>query len=100
MSRGKHFTEKEREFVKVHCLDMSISEIANQLGRNYWAIHRLIQGIGCSKNHKFTPDEDFKIRQLYGKYKASYIATVLGIDEIAVYNRVRKLGLSKEKKSR
>lgn len=95
MSRGAHLTDKELEFIKVHSLDMTTTEIAQALGRNYFTIHRQLQKIGAKKNHVFTANDDFVIRKLYGQYNAKYIATKLGIDETAVYNRVKKLGLKK-----
>lgn len=95
MSRGKQLTEEERQYIKVHCLDQSIQEIATALGRNYWTIHRVLQGMGVAKSHTFTADEDFLIRKLYGKFSAKYIATKIGVDETAIYNRVKKLGLKK-----
>lgn len=91
MSRGKHFSEKEIEFIKVNALVMSATEIAKTLGRNYWAIHRKMQEMGISKNHIFTANEDFIIRQMYGKYSAKAIATKIGVDENAIYNRCKKL---------
>lgn len=95
MSRGKHFSEKEIEFIKINGLVMSASEIAKALGRNYWAIHRKMQELGISKNHLFTANEDFIIRQMYRKFPAKTIATKLGVDENAIYNRCKKLKLKK-----
>ena len=142
MSRGKRFTEQELEYIKVHSQDMTISEIATALGRNYWAIQRVMQaktaenltpeqtkvidelkdsktvyqiakklGIGYSavygylnkrvnvkQNHVFTPDEDFVIRQMYGRYRISYIATKMGLTEQQIYNRAKKLGIKKNRR--
>lgn len=95
MSRGKHFSEKEIEFIKINGLVMSASKIAKALGRNYWSIHRKMQELGISKNHLFTADEDFIIRQMYGKFPAKTIATKLGVDMNAIYNRCKKLKLPK-----
>lgn len=95
MSRGKHFSSEEIEFIKVNSLVMSTTEIAKALGRNYWAVHRKMQGMGISKSHKFTPNEDFIIKQMYGKYSAKVIATKIGVDENAIYNRCKKLKLMK-----
>lgn len=141
MSRGKRFTEDELEFIKVHSQDMTIAEIAAALGRNYWAIQRVMQnrsgvdltdkqireimqmkdkstiyqiakklGVGYSavygylnkrvnikQNHMFNADEDFIIRQMYGKYRISLIATKLGLTEQQVYNRAKKLGIRKNR---
>jgi len=97
MSRGKHFSEQELLFIKVHCLDKSITEIAQELGRNYWSIHRVMQKMGVAKSHNFSADDDFLIKKLYSHRSAKYIATQLGIDEVAVYNRAKKLGLKKNR---
>lgn len=91
MSRGKHFTEKEIEYLKVNSLVMSTKELADKLGRNYWAVHRKLQALGISKNHIFTPDEDYIIKRMYGKFTAKAIATKIGVDENAIYNRCKKI---------
>ena len=93
MSRGKHFTEKEIEYLKVNSLVMSTKELADKLGRNYWAVHRKLQALGISKNHIFTPDEDYIIKRMYGKFTVKAIATKIGVDENAIYNRCKKLKL-------
>lgn len=93
MSIGKHFTEKEIEYLKVNSLVMSTKELADKLGRNYWAVHRKLQALGISKNHIFTPDEDYIIKRMYGKFTAKAIATKIGVDENAIYNRCKKLKL-------
>lgn len=94
MSRGKYFTEKEIEYLKVNSLVMSTKELADKLGRNYWAVHRKLQALGISKNHIFTPDEDYIIKRMYGKFTAKAIATKIGVDENAIYNRCKKLKLN------
>lgn len=95
MSKGKHFSEEELEYIKVNALVMSISEIAKNLGRNYFAIHRKMTAMGITKSHTFTANDDFIIRQMYGKYTAKVIATKIGVDEDAIYNRCKKLKLKK-----
>lgn len=95
MSRGKHFSAEEIEFIKVNALVMTTTEIAKKLNRNYWAIHRKMQELGISKSHTFTANEDFIIRQMYGKFPAKAIATKIGVDENAIYNRCKKLKLTK-----
>lgn len=52
--------------------------------------------MGISKSHVFTADEDFIIRRMYGKYPVKAIATKIGVDENAIYNRCKKLKLTKE----
>lgn len=96
MSKGKHFTTEEREFIKVNALVMTTQQIANALGRNYWSIHRVLQSLGVKKNHVFTPNEDFIIKQMYGKFSAKVIATKIGVDEEAIYNRIKKLNIRKK----
>ena len=95
MSRGKHFSAEEIEFIKVNALVMSTTDIAKKLGRNYWAVHRKMQEMGISKSHTFTANEDFIIKQMYGKYSAKVIATKIGVDENSIYNRCKKLKLTK-----
>ena len=95
MSRGKHFSAEEIEYIKVNALVMTTTEIAKKLNRNYWAIHRKMKEMGISKSHVFTADEDFIIRRMYGKYPVKAIATKIGVDENAVYNRCKKLKLTK-----
>lgn len=95
MSRGKHFSAEEIEFIKVNALVMTTTEIAKQLNRNYWAIYRKMQELGISKSHTFTANEDFIIKQMYGKYSAKVIATKIGVDENSIYNRCKKLKLTK-----
>ena len=143
MSRGKRFTEQELTYIKVHAQDMTIMEIATALGRNYWAVQRVLQAkpaenltekqkhqidemkdektifqiakdLGVSfhavngylnkrvnymQNHVFTADEDFIIRQMYPRYRISLIATKIGVTEEQIYNRAKRLGLRKNRKS-
>lgn len=95
MSRGKYFSEEEIQFIKVNALVMSAKEIAEKLGRNYFAVHRKMIALGINKSHIFTANDDFIIRQMYGKYSAKAIATKLGVDENAIYNRCKKLKIKK-----
>lgn len=96
MSKGKYFSEEELQFIKVNALVMSTQQIATALGRNYWSIFRKLQSLGVRKNHIFTANDDFIIRQMYGKYSAKVIATKIGVDEEAVYNRIKKLNVRKK----
>lgn len=95
MSRGKYFSADEIQFIKVNALVMSAKEIAAKLGRNYFAVHRKMIALGINKSHIFTANDDFIIRQMYGKYSAKAIATKLGVDENAIYNRCKKLKIKK-----
>ena len=98
MSRGLHFSGAELEFIKINALVMTTAEIAKALGRNYWSIHRKMQDMGITKSHTFTANEDFIIRHMYGKYSAKAIATKIGVDENAIYNRCKKLRITKNMK--
>ena len=101
MSRGKSFSKEELDFIKVHSLDMSVGGIANALGRNYWSIQRIMQkSFSVKKNHTYTPDEDFMIRQMYKTHSIRLIATKLGVDETSVYNRAKLLGINKNNMSK
>lgn len=96
MSKGKHFSEEELQFIKVNALVMTTQQIATALNRNYWSIHRKLQSMGVRKNHIFTTNEDFVIRKMYGKYSAKVIATKIGVDEISINNRIAKLNIRRK----
>lgn len=144
MSRGKRFTEQEMMYINVHSQDMTISEIATALGRNYWSVQRVMQaknaekltekqkkqidemngeksvyqiarGLGVSyssvngylskrinvkQNHVFSENDDLIIKQMYSRYRVSLIATRLGLTEEQVYNRAKRLGVRKNRKSK
>lgn len=95
MSRGAHFKQEELDFIKVNALVKSTKEIAEALGRNYWAVFRKMKDFGIKSNHKFTTEDDFLIRQMYGKFTAKVIATKIGVDEMSIYNRIKSLKLKK-----
>lgn len=93
--RTDPITAKEEKFIKEHVYAMTIGEIATSLGRNYYTIQRTIKLLGFQLVNKWTKEQDEKLLELWGQYPAGYIATVLGVDENCVYNRVRRLGLKK-----
>lgn len=97
MSKGKKITQKEIEYVKVNIMIKSISEIANELGRNYYTIYGIAKKIGVSRNHDFTPQEDAFISNNYKKLSVAQIATKLKMTPEMIYNRARKLGVKKNK---
>lgn len=97
MAQGNIITTAEKEFVKANCMTMSRRDIAKHLGRSYYTICDVMKSLGVNSQHRFTPEDDKEIRRLYGLYSAEYIATRLHIDKTAVYNRVKKLGLKKNK---
>lgn len=98
MARGKRLTEKELEYIKVNLLIKSVKEIADELGRNYWTIYKVNQELGLSRNHEFTPQEDNYIIKNYKSMPASQIAGKLKISVEMLYNRARKLGVTKPQK--
>ena len=98
MSKGKALSVEELEFIKVHLLDMTIKEIADALGRNYYTIYNLNKKAGIERNHFFTPQEDAYIRQNYSKMPVERIGTKLGVSAMSIYNRARKLGIVKNQK--
>ncbi len=144
MSRGKRFTEQEMMYINVHSQDMTISEIATALGRNYWSVQRVMQAknaekltekqkkqidemngeksvyqiaralgvsyssvngylskrINVKQNHVFSETDDLIIKQMYSRYRVSLIATRLGLTEEQVYNRAKRLGVRKNRKSK
>lgn len=82
MSKGKRFTEQELDFIKVHSLDMTISEIATSLGRNYWSVQRIMQN---RNGENLTKDQKRKIDELKSDKSIFQIARELGIGYSAVY---------------
>ena len=95
---GEKLTKEQMAFIDEYKSEWTIYQIANKLGVGYKEVYGYInKRVNVKQNHVFTADEDFMIRQLYGTYKASYIATKIGVDETSIYNRVKKLGLKKNK---
>ena len=95
MSKGKRISDNEIEYVKVNIIIKSISEIANDLGRNYYTIYNIAKELGVSRNHEFTPQEDAYIANNYKKMSVAKLATKLKMTTEMVYNRARKLGIKK-----
>ena len=87
MSRGKRFTEQELEYIKVHAQDMTISEIATALGRNYWAVQRVMQ---AKTAENLTTEEIRKINELKEEKTIFQIARKLGISYSAVNGYLNK----------
>ena len=87
MSRGKRFTEQELEYIKVHAQDMTISEIATALGRNYWAVQRVMQ---AKTAENLTPEQIRKINELKEEKNIYQIARKLGISYSAVNGYLNK----------
>lgn len=95
MSKGKRITKDEIEYVKVNIMIKSISDIADELGRNYYTIYSIAKNLGVSRNHEFTPQEDAYILKNYKKMSVAQLATKLKMNTEMVYNRARKLGIKK-----
>ena len=95
MSKGKRISKEEIEYVKVNIMIKSISEIAEELGRNYYTIYNIAKDLGVSRNHEFTPQEDAYIANNYKKMSVQQLATKLKMNTEMVYNRARKLGINK-----
>lgn len=87
MSRGKRFTQQELEYIKVHAQDMTISEIATALGRNYWAVQRVMQ---AKTAENLTPEQIRKINELKEEKNIYQIARKLGISYSAVNGYLNK----------
>lgn len=100
MANWKYVTESEKEYIRIHLLDMTVKEIAEALGRDYWTVHKYKKMFGAQTNHKYTTSEDMYIRRVYGKTKTEYIANKIGVPVMSVYNRAKYLGLRKFKKSK
>lgn len=95
MSKAKRITNQEIEYIKVNLMIKSISEIAEDLGRNYYTIYNIARTLGVNRNHEFTPQEDAYIANNYKKMSVQQLATKLKMNTEMVYNRARKLGIKK-----
>lgn len=95
MGKAKRITKQEIEYVKVNLMIKSISEIAEDLGRNYYTIYNIARNLGVNRNHEFTPQEDAYIANNYKKMSVQKLATKLKMTTEMVYNRARKLGIKK-----
>ena len=87
MSRGKRFTEQELEYIKVHSQDMTISEIATALGRNYWAIQRVMQN---KLGENLTDGQIATIEKMKDEYSVYKIAKELGVGYATVYGYLNR----------
>jgi IS30 family transposase len=87
MSRGKRFTEQELNYIKVHAQDMSIADIATALGRNYWAVQRVMQ---AKTAENLTIEQKVKIDNLKDEKTIYQIARELGVSYAAVNGYLSK----------
>lgn len=95
---SKPVTKEEEKFIKDNSGRLSISEIATALGRSYFTVQRYMGILGIKTGvHKWTKEEDEKLRSLWEQYPAGYICRKIGVDENCVYNRAKRLGLKKKR---
>ena len=87
MSRGKRFTEQELEYIKVHSQDMTISEIATALGRNYWAVQRVLQ---AKTAENLTDKQKRQIEEKKEEKNVFQIAKEIGVSYAAVNGYLNK----------
>ena len=87
MSRGKRFTEQELEYIKVHSQDMSISDIATALGRNYWAVQRVMQ---AKTAENLTEEQKRRILMMKDEHSVFKIARAVGVSYAAVNGYLTK----------
>ena len=96
---SKPVTNAEERFIKENAVRMSIKEIATALGRSYFTVQRYMSILGIKSGvHKWTEQEDAKLRELWEKYPAGYISRVIDVDENCIYNRAKRLGLRKKRR--
>lgn len=96
---SKPITNEEENFIKENAKKMSISEIATSLGRSYFTIQKYMKLLDIPTGfHKWTEEEDMKLRALWDLYPAGYIARCLDVDENCIYNRARRLKLRKKRR--
>lgn len=87
MSRGKRFSEQELEYIKVHSQDMTISDIATALGRNYWAIQRVMQ---AKTAEQLTTEQIRQIEAMKDEKSIFQIARAIGVNYAAVNGYLSK----------
>jgi len=97
---AEDLTDKQKRQIDEMKEEKNIFQIAKAIGVSYAAVNGyLSKRINVRQNHMFTADEDFIIRQMYPTFRISLIATKLGVTEEQVYNRAKKLGLRKNRRS-
>ena len=95
---SKPVSKEEEKFIKDNAGQLSISEIATALGRSYFTVQRYMSILGIKTGfHKWTKQEDEKLRELWEQYPAGYISRVLELDENCIYNRAKRIGLKKKR---
>mgnify|MGYP002856828656 CR=1 FL=1 len=87
MSRGKRFTEQEMMYINVHSQDMTISEIATALGRNYWSVQRVMQS---KTAENLTDKQKRQIDEMKEEKTIYQIARALGVSYSAVNGYLSK----------
>ncbi len=91
MGKTDGITKSEKDYIKNHFLEMTISEIALALGRSYEAVRNHCVAMHLHRIHKWKAEEDAVLFEMWGKYPAGYIAEQLKTEVNSVYNRVRRL---------
>ena len=97
---AENLTDKQKRQIDEMKEDKTVFQIAKELGISFHAVNGYLnKRVNYMQNHVFTADEDFIIRQMYPRYRISLIATKIGVTEEQIYNRAKRLGLRKNRKS-
>jgi hypothetical protein len=86
------WNEEEIEFLRTS-MDLSLPEIAKQLGRPFYSVRTKLRSLGLKKLKPYSGLDDNFIRENYYTLSWDEIAIYLGRSKGSVCNRSRKLGL-------
>ena len=90
------FTEYQEKYIHDNLGKMSMKQMSRDLCISYRVISNYVNKVlGVSSKHTFNEIEDFLIKKYYGKKPTSWIAQQLKISIDTIYNRARRLGVSK-----
>ena len=90
-------TDEQRAYIQMNLPYKSVPVIARELNIGYMNVYREAEKMGIPRRSqtKFTNEDDEFIKANYGIMRARELARKLGVDTIAIYNRVRKLGCTR-----
>lgn len=94
----KRLTEEQRAYIQMNLPYKSVSVIARELNIGYMNVYREAEKMGIPRRYqaKFTNEDDEYIKANYGVMRAKELARKFGVDTIAIYNRVRRLGCTRK----
>jgi len=96
MAKNKKWTEEELAYLRKNYLQMTDSELSEQLDRTYYSITRKLSDLGLNRYLKLDSEE---IRNLYVDKKLSMIkiAKILKVSTNSIFLRLKGLGVKRRK---